>query len=178
MNDEHTLFGIPTLAEKLGLPHPIWTLVGLLALLALAIWLVMVGLPVVDHYLPGGAVTTQGVLEVIWLADMRLGFLGHRQVYRQRYGQRAYQQAAVRFFLLAFVLMVVGLVRPAFVSGAPLYPIRRSVTPAGRAHAPRRRGGADRGSPALSSSPAPTGPAGQPHQAHPRTSLWQRVGAA
>ncbi len=121
MNDEHAFFGIPILAEKLGLPHPIWTLIGLLVLLALAFWLAIVGLPVVDRYLPGGAVTTQGVLELLWLADMRLGFLGHRQAYRQRYGRWAYQQAAVRYFLLAFVLMMVGLIRPAFVSGAPLY---------------------------------------------------------
>jgi len=122
MRHNHAFFGTRVLAEKLGLPHPIWTLVGFLAMVGLALWLAAMGLPAVDHYLPGGAVATQALLEVLWLADMRLGFLSHRQIYRQRYGQWAYQQAAVRYFLLAFVLMVVGLVRPSFVSGAPVYP--------------------------------------------------------
>jgi len=71
MNDKHALFGIPILAEKLGLPHPIWTLIGLLVLLALAFWLAIAGLPAVDRYLPGRTVTTQGLLELLWLADIR-----------------------------------------------------------------------------------------------------------
>ncbi|MFQ6014866.1 MAG: methyltransferase family protein [Anaerolineae bacterium] len=114
--------GIPILAQRLSLPHPALTGLLFAALTGLGLWLAAASLPLVDRYLPGGPVTTQALLEVSWLALMVWGFMGQRRVYRKRYGERAYRQAAIRYFFPAFVLMVVGLSRPGFVKGPRLWP--------------------------------------------------------
>ncbi|RME46584.1 MAG: hypothetical protein D6791_07920 [Chloroflexi bacterium] len=104
------------LAEKLGLPHPALVPAAVAGAVLIGI-VVTLGLPAVDAWLPGGALTTQALIEVVWLLIMWYGFMGHRQTYRDRYAERAYQQAAIRFFLPGGILMVEGIIRPAFISG-------------------------------------------------------------
>ncbi|MFQ5856169.1 MAG: methyltransferase family protein [Anaerolineae bacterium] len=107
------------LAEKLGLPHPALVPVVIAAAMLGSLG-VALSLPALDARLPGGAITTQALIEVVWLLIMWYGFMGHRQAYRDRYGKRAYLQAVIRFFLPGGVLMMEGIIRPAFLSGPAL----------------------------------------------------------
>jgi protein-S-isoprenylcysteine O-methyltransferase Ste14 len=112
---------VQTLAEKLGLPHTALVPAVIVAVVLASLG-VTLGLPALDRLLPGGAITTQVLIEVIWLLVMWYGFMGHRHAYRERYAERAYQQAAIRFFLPGGVLMVEGIIRPAFLAGPALVP--------------------------------------------------------
>lgn len=109
------------LAEKLGLPHPALVLV-VAAVAAFLSFGVILSLPALDPRLPGGAIITQILIELVWLLIMWYGFMGHRQTYRDRYGEQAYLYAAIRFFLPAGILMLEGALRPAFLSGPALIP--------------------------------------------------------
>ncbi|MBS1253794.1 MAG: hypothetical protein MAG451_02847 [Anaerolineales bacterium] len=110
---------VPLLTDKLGLPHSGFVPVTIAAAVVLSL-AVTAGLPALDAQLPGGAITTQVLIEVVWLLIMSYGFMGRRQAYRERYGERAYLHAAVRFFLPAAILMLEGILRPAFLSGPAL----------------------------------------------------------
>ena len=112
---------IRVLAEKLGLRYA--ALVPVVIVVAVLLgFVVTLRLPILDALLPGGAITTQALIEVIWLLIMWYGFMGRRRAYRDRYAERAYQQAAVRFFLPGGVLMLEGIIRPAFLSGPAVIP--------------------------------------------------------
>lgn len=112
---------IRVLAEKLGLRHVALVPVVIVAAVLLG-FVVTLGLPALDATLLGGAITTQALIEVIWLLVMWYGFMGHRRAYRDRYAERAYQQAAIRFFLPGGVLMLEGIIRPAFLAGPAVIP--------------------------------------------------------
>ncbi|MFQ5594536.1 MAG: methyltransferase family protein [Anaerolineae bacterium] len=112
---------VQVLAEKLGLPHAALVPVVIVTAVLLS-FAVTLRLPALDAWLPGGAVTTQMLIEVIWLLIMWYGFMGRRQAYRDRYAERAYQHAAIRFFLPGSVLMLEGIIRPAFLSGPAVIP--------------------------------------------------------
>lgn len=115
------------LAGKLGLPHSALVPVVIAGAVVVS-FVVTLNLPALDARVPGGAVTTQVIIEVIWLLLMWYGFMGHRQVYRDRYGESAYRQAALRFFLPGGVLMLEGILRPAFLSGpAVIFPVVADV---------------------------------------------------
>lgn len=107
------------LAFFLGLPNPklalLLPLVFLVGGVCLAIFL-----PKIDDHVPGGAPVVQIVLEIIWLCIMSFCFLGLRRRFRQKYGDKAYQQLAIRFFIPAGILMVNGIVRSIWVLGEPL----------------------------------------------------------
>lgn len=77
-------------------------------------------LPLLDRHIPGGAPITQIFLEALWFALMVFGLLKNRKPYREKYGEKAYQKIAFRFFLPAAMLMLAGILRGVWVEGEGL----------------------------------------------------------
>lgn len=105
------------LAHYLGFSKPRHAYLLPLVFLAGALLLVYLLPILVDPYVPGGAPVVQIFLEVLWLFLMVWGLLGHRKVYRERYGEKAYRKMVLHFFFWAGILMIAGALRPIWVEG-------------------------------------------------------------
>lgn len=104
------------LAYYLGLPHPKLALLLPFSFLTGGV-LIAITLPFLDARVWGGAPVVQIFAELIWFLLMYLGFYRWRDFYRKKYGERAYQQIAIRYFLPGGSLMFAGILRAIWVIG-------------------------------------------------------------
>ncbi|OGQ05682.1 MAG: hypothetical protein A2W61_00635 [Deltaproteobacteria bacterium RIFCSPLOWO2_01_44_7] len=117
------------IAHALGFKKPQAALLLPLSFLVGGVVLAMI-LPKLDRLVPGGAPIVQVLLEIIWFCLMYFGFFKQIKRYREKYGEKAYQQLALRFFLPAGILMVAGIVRALWIIGTPIpwFPFSLRVT--------------------------------------------------
>lgn len=108
--------GLERLAYYLGLPHPKLALFLPLFFLAGGL-LIAITLPFLDARVWGGAPVVQIFAELLWFFLMFLGFYRWRDFYRKKYGDRAYQQIALRYFIPGASLLFAGMLRSIWVFG-------------------------------------------------------------